>query len=134
MSGRVRGYVSLAGDPPGARRVPGTYPLPSRYHRRSTARVNCKRCAIERCWAWRPCLCWRPAPVLALDLPPGPVVLSLSGRLRQPKRGAVAVFDMAMLERLPQSSFSTRTPCYPQARRFTGPLLRDRLSAAAPGS
>lgn len=48
-------------------------------------------------------------PVLALDLPQGPVVLSLSGRLRQPNHGAVAVVDMAMLERLPQSSFRQLT-------------------------
>ncbi|MBC7726676.1 MAG: hypothetical protein H7242_03540 [Microbacteriaceae bacterium] len=75
-----------------------------------------------------PLLAARPA--LALDLPQGPVVPSLSGRLRQPNHGAVAVFDMAMLERLPRSSFSTRTPWYTQARRFTGPLLRDVLSAA----
>lgn len=70
-----------------------------------------------------------PCPASALDGPEGPVVLSLSGRLRQPNRGAVAAFDMAMLERLPQASFSTRTPWYAQARRFTGPLLRDLLSA-----
>lgn len=70
-----------------------------------------------------------PRPASALDLPEGPVVLSLSGRLRRPNRGAVAVFDMAMLERLPQTSFTTRTPWYAQARRFTGPLLRDVLSA-----
>jgi hypothetical protein len=71
-----------------------------------------------------------PRSAAALDLPEGPVVLTLSGRLRQPNRGAVAAFDMPMLERLPQSSFSTRTPWYAQARRFTGPLLRDVLSAA----
>ena len=68
--------------------------------------------------------------VLALDLPEGPLVLSLSGRLRQPSRGAVAALDMAMLERLPQAPFSTRTPWYAQARRFAGPLLRDSPSAA----
>ena len=71
-----------------------------------------------------------PRPASALDGPEGPVVLSLSGKLRQPNRGAVAAFDMAMLERLPPTSFSTRTPWYAQARRFTGPLLRDLLSAA----
>jgi hypothetical protein len=37
---------------------------------------------------------------------------------------------MAMLEKLPQVSFSTQTPWYPQPRRFTGPLLRDVLAAA----
>lgn len=71
-----------------------------------------------------PCAAW------ALDAPEGPVVLSLSGRLRQTNRGANAVFDMAMLERLPQVSFTTRTPWYTQPRKFTGPLLRDVLAAA----
>ncbi len=71
-----------------------------------------------------------PASASALVGPEGSVVLSLTGRLRQPNRGAMAAFDMAMLERLPQSSFSTRTPWYAQARRFTGPLLRDVLAAA----
>lgn len=70
-----------------------------------------------------------PQPASALEPPDGPVVLSLSGRLQQPNRGAVAAFDMALLARLPQASFSTRTPWYAQARRFTGPLLRDLLSA-----
>jgi len=58
----------------------------------------------------------------------GPLVLSLSGRLRQPNRGAAVAFDMAMLKRLPQALFSTRTPWYAHARRFSGPLLRDLLA------
>jgi len=71
-----------------------------------------------------------PRHAAALDAPEGPVVLTLSGKLRQPNRGAVAQFDMAMLEKLPQLSYSTRTPWYTQARKFTGPLLRDVLAAA----
>lgn len=66
----------------------------------------------------------------ALDQPAGPVVLTVSGRVRSPNDGAAANFDMAMLERLPQTSFTTRTPWYAQARKFTGPLLRDVLAAA----
>lgn len=66
----------------------------------------------------------------ALDAPTGTVVLTLSGQLRTPNAGKEAHFDMAMLERLPQTSFSTRTPWYAQARQFTGPLLRDVLRAA----
>ena len=69
-------------------------------------------------------------PASALDKPQGPVVLSVAGRVRQPNLGSRADFDMAMLEALPQHTLSTRTPWYPQARRFTGPLLRDVLSAA----
>jgi hypothetical protein len=71
---------------------------------------------------------WRPA--AALDVPAGPVVLSLTGRVRQPNAGAAAHFDMPMLASLPQHSFTTRTPWYAAARRFTGPLLRDVLSIA----
>lgn len=74
-------------------------------------------------------------PAAALEVPAGPVVLTLSGRVRQPNAGALAQFDMAMLEKLPQTSFSTRTPWYAAARRFTGPLLRDVLAlAGAQGS
>lgn len=69
-------------------------------------------------------------PAQALDKPAGPVVLTLSGRIRNPNDGARAQFDMAMLEALPQQSFSTGTPWYAQARRFTGPLLREVLGAA----
>lgn len=69
-------------------------------------------------------------PVAALEAPTGSVVLTLSGRLRSPNDGVLAQFDMAMLERLPQTRFSTRTPWYAQAREFTGPLLRDVLRAA----
>ena len=39
-------------------------------------------------------------------------------------------FDMAALEALPQRSFRTSTPWYPQPTSFTGPLLRDVLAAA----
>jgi hypothetical protein len=75
-----------------------------------------------------PAALWHPA--WALDRPGGPVVLTITGRVHQPNAGNVAQFDMEMLERLPQRSFSTRTPWYPTARKFTGPLLRDVLAAA----
>ena len=75
------------------------------------------------------------APARALDAPDGTVVLTLSGRVRLPNRQAhgepQADFDMAMLERLPQHSFTTRTPWYSLPRKFTGPLLRDVLAAAS---
>jgi hypothetical protein len=69
-------------------------------------------------------------PAHALQPPTGPVVLTVGGRVRMPNEGGNAQFDMTMLEALPQTSFTTRTPWYTQARRFTGPLLRDVLSAA----
>jgi hypothetical protein len=65
----------------------------------------------------------------ALDKPTGPVVLTIEGAISQPNNGSQAQFDMAMLEKLPQHSFSTQTPWYPSAVSFTGPLLRDVLAA-----
>ena len=69
-------------------------------------------------------------PARALVRPAGPVVLTIGGRVRMPNDGGVAHFDMEMLAALPQMSFTTHTPWYAQARRFTGPLLRDVLAAA----
>lgn len=66
----------------------------------------------------------------ALDPATGTVVLTITGRVRSPNAGANAVFDMAMLSKLPQHSFVTWTPWYPQPRKFSGPLLRDVLAAA----
>ncbi len=68
-------------------------------------------------------------PAHALERPAGPVVLTIKGLIRIPNQGVQADFDMPMLERLPQTSFSTRTPWYAHARKFTGPLLRDLLAA-----
>lgn len=68
---------------------------------------------------------------LALDAPTGTPVLSLSGQIDQPNTAQQqAVFDMQMLRALPQHSFTTQTPWYPQPVKFTGPLLRDVLAAA----
>jgi hypothetical protein len=66
----------------------------------------------------------------ALDKPAGPVVLTISGKVAQANNGTQAQFDMKMLEKLPQKSFSTQTPWYPNPVTFTGPLLRDVLAAA----
>lgn len=62
--------------------------------------------------------------------PTGDVVLTIGGKVSKPNAGAQAVFDMKMLEALPQHSFTTRTPWYADPVRFTGPLLRDVLAAA----
>lgn len=72
----------------------------------------------------------QPLRAQALASPDGPVVLTISGKVRLSNHRNGATFDMAMLERLPQQSFSTRTPWYTQPRKFTGPLLRDVLAAA----
>lgn len=74
--------------------------------------------------------CLAPGWSTALDKPSGEVVLTISGKVGQPNAGQRAVFDMAMLEKLPQHSFSTNTPWHAGPTRFTGPLLRDVLAAA----
>jgi hypothetical protein len=66
----------------------------------------------------------------ALDRPEGAVVLTITGRVRKPNAGDRAIFDMAMLEKLPQHSFVTRTPWYAAAHKFSGPLLRDVLEVS----
>ncbi len=69
------------------------------------------------------------APAIALDAPDGAVVLTIHGRIRETNRGDTAVFDIGMLVRLPQTSFTTQTPWFQQPRKFSGPLLRDVIAA-----
>ena len=66
----------------------------------------------------------------AVPAPTGPVVLTLSGRLREPNDGARVQFDMASLAALPQQEIQPMLPWYDTPRRFTGPLLRDVQAAA----
>ena len=68
--------------------------------------------------------------VQALQPPTGVVLLTVGGRVRNTNDGRRAQFDMAMIEALSQQTVVTRTPWFSKARRFTGPLLRDLLSAA----
>ncbi|HSW26774.1 MAG TPA: hypothetical protein VLJ62_28725 [Burkholderiaceae bacterium] len=64
----------------------------------------------------------------ALQGPGGTVVLSVGGRIQRANQGERAALDMTMLEALAQHSFTTKTPWFKEARKFTGPLLRDVLS------
>jgi hypothetical protein len=75
------------------------------------------------------CAAWLHGNALALDAPKGPVVLSISGGLIPPNDNGAVSFDMAQLAALPQHSFSTKTPWFPQPRKFTGVLFRDLMEA-----
>lgn len=68
-------------------------------------------------------------PVAALGLPKGQPVLTVQGKIGVRNQGARAVWDMAMLEALPQQTFTTLTPWENNPIRFSGPLLRDVLAA-----
>lgn len=65
----------------------------------------------------------------SLSAPTGKVVLTIAGKIGESNSPQGAQFDMAMLEKLPQHSFTTLTPWVKQPVRFTGPLLRDVLAA-----
>ncbi|BBI49136.1 oxidoreductase [Vreelandella olivaria] len=66
----------------------------------------------------------------ALEVPEGPVILVVSGKVGQPNVGDEAHFDKAMLEALGQHETITRTPWYDGVTRFSGPLGRAILEAA----
>ena len=69
------------------------------------------------------------SPVWALDAPQGRVILTVSGKIGQTNRDGKAVFDLAMLQKLPQHTFTTQTPWGPKPVKFSGPLLKDVLAA-----
>ncbi|MDQ7735051.1 molybdopterin-dependent oxidoreductase [Halomonas sp. SpR1] len=66
----------------------------------------------------------------ALEVPEGPVILVVSGKIGLPNVGNEAHFDKAMLEALGQHETITRTPWYDGMTRFSGPLGRAILEAA----
>lgn len=63
----------------------------------------------------------------AQTAPKGKVILTISGKVAG---GQPVAFDLAMLEALPQKTFTTQTPWDNAPLTFTGPLLRDVLAAA----
>lgn len=69
------------------------------------------------------------APAWALQPPTGTAILTISGNIEVTNQAGAAAFDLAMLEALPQRSFTTNTPWDKQPTKFTGPLLRDVLAA-----
>nr|WP_316638361.1 molybdopterin-dependent oxidoreductase [uncultured Roseateles sp.] len=73
-------------------------------------------------------LLW-PLGALALDPASGSPLLTVTGNVKVTNAGRVAVFDMELLEKLPQHSFETKTPWHKGTTKFTGPLLRDILAA-----
>jgi len=66
----------------------------------------------------------------ALEAPAGKVILTISGKVGERNAADAAQFDLAMLKKLPQHSFTTMTPWGKSPIKFTGPLLRDVFAAA----
>ena len=66
----------------------------------------------------------------ALEPAKGKVILTITGKITDKNTASAAVFDRAMIEKLPQQNFTTMTPWDKKPIKFTGPLLRDVLAAA----
>jgi hypothetical protein len=70
------------------------------------------------------------AAVHALEPVKGKVILTISGKVGDKNSAEGAAFDLAMIEKLPQQTFSAQTPWDKKPIQFQGPLLRDVLAAA----
>jgi len=66
----------------------------------------------------------------ALEPIKGKAILTMTGKVAEKNGANGAEFDLAMLEKLPQQTFSTKTPWDKNPIKFKGPLLRDVLAAA----
>lgn len=55
------------------------------------------------------------------------IVLTVSGKISKPNAVMVRTYTLSQLEKLPQTTFTTKTPWYPQPVTMSGPLLRDIL-------
>lgn len=75
---------------------------------------------------------WMAAHSCAFALEPatGKVILTVTGKVTEKNSATGAAFDLAMLEKLPQQTFTTQTPWDKKPIKFRGPLLRDVLAAA----
>lgn len=69
------------------------------------------------------------SPAHALDLPKGPVVLTLTGKIGEANADGRAEFDLAMLDALPQRRSNVQTPWFEGRSAFEGPLGRALLAA-----
>lgn len=66
---------------------------------------------------------------LALEKPAGHPIVTITGQIVEKNSGALAQFDSAMLDKLPQVKMTVPTPWYKQEETFEGPLFRDVLKA-----
>lgn len=86
-------------------------------------------CAVSRRATFAVLLALLSPAIQALEAPTGKVLLTVTGQIAERNSPEGAQFDFAMLEKLPQASFRTRTPWFPEPRKFTGVRLRDLLAA-----
>lgn len=63
-----------------------------------------------------------------LPTPQGPVVLTISGKINNHNNGDTAEFDIAMLEQLGTTTFTTNTPWIDEPAEFTGVRINALLA------
>ena len=64
-----------------------------------------------------------------LSDPTQPVILTVTGKITHRNRGEAAVFDAAMIDKLPTHEFRTWSPWFREPVTFRGPLLQTVLDA-----
>lgn len=62
--------------------------------------------------------------------PKGPVILKITGAVGAKNTPDAAAFDAALLDALPQTTYTATTPWFKEPAKFSGPLLRDVLKLA----
>lgn len=65
--------------------------------------------------------------------PAGPVILEVGGLIAAANDAALARFDLAMLDALPQRDTVTATPWHEGTQTFSGPLIGDLLDSVGAG-
>lgn len=71
----------------------------------------------------------RPENPALLTVPAQPVILTITGNIARRNKGETAVFDTAMLDKLPTHEFRTSTPWFKEPVTFRGPRLQTVLEA-----
>lgn len=79
--------------------------------------------------AWLLLLFLAPAHAADLPIPETDPILSVGGAIHKRNASNGALFDLPMLDALPQGEVNTETPWYVGPRSFTGPLLSALLDA-----
>lgn len=64
----------------------------------------------------------------------GPVLLTVDGDISKPNHGNTAIFDLALLDGLPQSDFATSTIWTQGIKKFSGPTFRALLDYVGAGA
>lgn len=85
--------------------------------------------SLKILWLAALTMLWQTANVCAeqLPVPSGKVLLTVTGNIENTHDGSILELDLAMLEALPQQSFTTNTPWTDKPTKFTGVRINELL-------